>query len=81
MLAAKWSYTAEMLRRWRDSGCASNHRSDAQSLKAPSSGTSTVPEYWGNAPHPTLTGMGVTWLYGFQLEIKVIAKLPELIEA
>jgi len=35
------------------------------------------PEFWGNAPHPTLTGMGVTWLYGFQFEIKVIAKLPE----
>lgn len=37
----------------------------------------TVPEFWGNAPHPTLTGIGVTWLYGFQFEIKVIAKLPE----
>jgi enamine deaminase RidA (YjgF/YER057c/UK114 family) len=36
-----------------------------------------VPEYWGKAPHPTLTGIGVTWLYGFQFEIKVIAKLPE----
>ncbi len=35
-----------------------------------------VPEYWGDAPHPTLTGIGVTWLYGFQFEIKVIAKLP-----
>jgi enamine deaminase RidA (YjgF/YER057c/UK114 family) len=34
------------------------------------------PEYWGEAPHPTLTGIGVTWLYGFQFEIKVIAKLP-----
>jgi len=33
-------------------------------------------EYWGEAPHPTLTGIGVTWLYGFQFEIKVIAKLP-----
>ena len=38
---------------------------------------SIVPEYWGNAPHPTLTGIGVTWLYGFQFEIKVIAKLPD----
>lgn len=38
---------------------------------------SIVPEYWGNAPHPTLTGIGVTWLYGFQFEIKVIARLPE----
>lgn len=35
-----------------------------------------LPDYWGNAPHPTLTGVGVTWLYGFQFEIKVIAKLP-----
>lgn len=33
--------------------------------------------YWGEAPHPTLTGIGVTWLYGFQFEIKVVAKLPE----
>lgn len=39
-----------------------------------------VPEYWGDAPHPTLTAVGVTWLYGFQFEIKVIAKLPETIE-
>ena len=38
---------------------------------------SVVPEFWGDAPHPTLTGIGVTWLYGFQFEIKVIAKLPE----
>lgn len=38
-----------------------------------------VPEFWGNAPHPTLTAVGVTWLYGFQFEIKVIAKLPERI--
>lgn len=33
-------------------------------------------EYWGAAPHPTLTGIGVTWLYGFDFEIKVVAKLP-----
>lgn len=32
---------------------------------------------WGEAPHPTLTGVGVTWLYGYQFEIKVIAKLPD----
>ena len=38
---------------------------------------SVVPEFWGNAPHPTLTAVGVTWLYGFQFEIKVIAKVPE----
>lgn len=37
---------------------------------------SVLPEYWGKAPYPTLTGVGVTWLYGFQFEIKVIAKLP-----
>jgi enamine deaminase RidA (YjgF/YER057c/UK114 family) len=36
-----------------------------------------VPEFWGNAPHPTLTAVGVTWLYGFDFEIKVVAKLPE----
>jgi enamine deaminase RidA (YjgF/YER057c/UK114 family) len=35
------------------------------------------PEYWGEAPHPTLTGIGATWLYGFQFEIKVIAQLPD----
>ena len=36
-----------------------------------------VGEHWGEAPYPTLTGIGVTWLYGFQFEIKVIARLPE----
>lgn len=36
-----------------------------------------VPEFWGQAPHPTLTAVGVTWLYGFSFEIKVIARLPE----
>lgn len=36
-----------------------------------------VPDYWGEAPHPTLTAVGVTWLYGFDFEIKVIAKLPD----
>jgi enamine deaminase RidA (YjgF/YER057c/UK114 family) len=35
-----------------------------------------VPEYWGEAPFPTATVVGVTWLAGFQFEIKVIAKLP-----
>lgn len=40
-----------------------------------------VPEYWGAAPHPTLTGVGVTWLYGFQFEIKVIARLPAAVHA
>ena len=36
-----------------------------------------MPEFWGNAPHPTLTAVGVTWLYGFDFEIMVIANLPE----
>lgn len=36
-----------------------------------------VPEYWGEAPHPSLTAVGVTWLYGFDFEIKAIAKLPD----
>ncbi|OYY63889.1 RidA family protein [Sphingomonas sp. 28-62-11] len=36
-----------------------------------------LPDYWGAAPYPTLTGIGVTWLYGFQFEIKVIAQLPK----
>jgi enamine deaminase RidA (YjgF/YER057c/UK114 family) len=36
-----------------------------------------MPEYWGEAPYPTLTGIGVTWLYGFQFEIKVIARLQD----
>ena len=35
-----------------------------------------VPDYWGEAPHPALTAVGVTWLSGFDFEIKVIAKLP-----
>ena len=39
--------------------------------------SSVVPEYWGNAPYPTVTAVGVTWLAGFDFEIKVIAKLPE----
>ncbi len=34
-------------------------------------------EYWGEAPYPNATAVGVTWLYGFQFEIKVVAKLPE----
>ena len=35
---------------------------------------------WGDAPYPTLTGVGVTWLSGFQFEIKVIAKLPDAVK-
>ncbi|WP_339450318.1 RidA family protein [Pseudomonas sp. EA_5y_Pfl2_R50] len=34
-------------------------------------------EFWGDAPHPTVTAVGVTWLYGFDFEIKVIARTPE----
>lgn len=36
-----------------------------------------VQEYWGEAPHPTVTAVGVTWLYGFAFEIKVVAKIPD----
>lgn len=39
---------------------------------------SVVPDYWGEAPYPTLTAVGVTWLYGFDFEIKAIARLPEV---
>ena len=38
---------------------------------------SVVPEFWGAAPYPALTGVGVTWLSGFQFEIKVVARLPQ----
>lgn len=34
-------------------------------------------EYWGEAPYPTVTAVGVTWLAGFDFEIKVIAKLTQ----
>jgi enamine deaminase RidA (YjgF/YER057c/UK114 family) len=34
-------------------------------------------EFWGTAPYPATTAVGVTWLAGFQFEIKVVAKLPE----
>ncbi len=33
--------------------------------------------YWGEAPYPTLTGVGVSWLSGFSIELKATAKLPE----
>lgn len=36
-----------------------------------------VPDYWGEAPYPTLTAVGVTWLYGYDFEIKVIASCPD----
>lgn len=34
-------------------------------------------EFWGEPPYPTLTGIGVTWLYGFHFELKVTARLPK----
>ncbi|HEK0908868.1 RidA family protein [Pseudomonas putida] len=34
-------------------------------------------EFWGPAPYPTVTAVGVTWLYGFDFEIKVVARLPQ----
>lgn len=34
-------------------------------------------DYWGQAPYPNATAVGVTWLSGFQFEIKVIARLPD----
>ncbi|MDF2641934.1 MAG: endoribonuclease [Pseudomonas sp.] len=40
---------------------------------------SVVQDYWGEAPFPTVTAVGVTWLYGFDFEIKVIAKLPDAV--
>jgi len=36
-----------------------------------------VAECWGEAPYPTVTAVGVTWLAGFDFEIKVIAKLAQ----
>ncbi len=30
---------------------------------------------WGDKPFPTVTAVGVTWLAGFQFEIKAIARL------
>ena len=40
-----------------------------------------VMAHWGEAPYPALTGVGVSWLSGFQFEIKVVAKLPEAASA
>lgn len=37
-----------------------------------------VPQYWGQAPFPTITAVGVTWLYGFDFEIKVVARLSQV---
>ena len=35
-----------------------------------------VADYWGEAPYPNVTAVGVTWLAGFDFEIKVIARIP-----
>ena len=32
---------------------------------------------FGDSPYPTWTAIGVTWLAGFDFEIKVIARIPE----
>ncbi|MBV7257452.1 RidA family protein [Pacificimonas sp. WHA3] len=34
-------------------------------------------EVFGAEPYPNWTAVGVTWLGGFQFEIKVIARIPE----
>lgn len=34
-------------------------------------------EFWGDPPYPSLTAIGVTWLYGFQFELKATARLPD----
>src|SRR5690606_21023343 len=39
-----------------------------------------LPDYWREAPHPTLTAVGVTWLYGCHFGIKVIARSPEALD-
>lgn len=31
---------------------------------------------WGEEPYPNITDVGVTWLSGFQFEIKAIARIP-----
>lgn len=35
-------------------------------------------DYWGSAPYPNVTAVGVTWLYGFRFEIKVVARIPDM---
>ncbi len=31
---------------------------------------------WGDKPYPNITAVGVTWLSGFQFEIKATARIP-----
>jgi len=38
-------------------------------------------EVFPQAPYPTWTAVGVSWLAGFDFEIKVIAKLPDATRA
>lgn len=38
-------------------------------------------EAFPDAPYPSWTALGVTWLAGFDFEIKVIARVPERAEA
>ena len=33
-------------------------------------------KHLGAPPYPTITAIGVNWLYGFDFEIKVIARVP-----
>ena len=33
-------------------------------------------QFFGEKPYPTWTAVGVTWLAGFDFEIKVIARMP-----
>ena len=34
-------------------------------------------DFWGEPPYPPLTGIGVTWLYGFDFEQQGTARLPD----
>ena len=62
-------------------GCSFEHVVDTTIfLVDPEKNLDTVmqvfPDLWGDAPYPTLTAVGATWLSGFDFEIKVIARLP-----
>lgn len=66
-------------------GERASHRADAiQAIAASSAGEQTIigpiltiPVVEAYDDEATLTGVGVTWLSGFQFEIKVVAKLPD----
>jgi enamine deaminase RidA (YjgF/YER057c/UK114 family) len=34
--------------------------------------------FFGDAPYPNITAVGVNWLAGFDFEIKVIARVPQV---